>query len=459
MWSNFMLSILSGIVLSIIAFGIGPEVRAEMAPPRSQGLEIRLSLQKAIEIGLENNYDVQLARERIEEARGLAFTRLGALLPNLSGETNVTNRKVFQGQFGGRDAVSEARDIYDLRGTLSQSIFSYSLIQQWRAGKGGVEVSELDAQVTRLDTIATVALLYFEALRGEQSVRAREANVKLNRTLWEMAEGRKAAGAATGLDVTRAQGQYQAERRRLLEAVIARNRSRLNLIRAMGLPNNTRVFLTDNLQITEIPVHTPDEAVKHALENRVELKAQDQRRLVAELQLSSIKGERIPSLNARGDYGLIGEQYDKRFGSHTVGAFLTIPLFDGGQREGRIHESNSRLRQEVIRMKNLLHQISIEARDALLNLETSREQVVVSQEALDLALKELDLSRKAFAIGSVTHIEVINAQTAVAEGRDSTIEALFNFNTSRVNLARAEGLLEEWYAKPTMTAKSLRSGF
>lgn len=446
------------VTLAIVGLmGEGWAHSAEL-PPSSAPI-YQLSLRKAIEIGVENNYDLILSRERIEEARGVALTRLGAMLPNLSGEGNYTNRKVFQGQFGGQDAVSRRRNIHDLRGRLTQNIFNLSLIQQWRSGKTGAEAAGFEAEVTRRDTISTIALLYFEAIRAEAAVLAREANVKLNKELWTMAEGRKAAGAATGLDVTRARVQYHSERQRLLDAVIERNRSRLNLIRVMGIPNDTKVIFTDALKLVDMPTQTPEEAIAIAMDNRVELKAQDRRQMETELRLDAIKGERIPSLDVRGDYGLIGEKFDDRFSSHTVGAYLSIPLFDGGQREGRIQESNSQLRQQHIRTKNLIHQVGLDARDALLTLESSREQVLVSRETLELARKELELSQKAFAIGTITHLEIINAQASLADSRDQAIEALFNFNAARVNIARSQGRMELLYQEKAITAQSFYLGF
>ena len=82
-----------------------------------------------------------------------------------------------------------------------------------------------------------------------------------------------------------------------------------------------------------------------------------------------------------------------------------------------------------------------------MTLDTAREQVSVSQETLDLAFKELRLSEKAFSIGTLTHLEVLNAQNSVSEARDRAIEALFNFTAARINLARAQGQVDKIYDK------------
>lgn len=407
-----------------------------------------LTIRQAIDIALENNFDLLLANEKIWEAKGTESLRLGALLPNISGDTNVRNLKTFQGEFGGRPAVSTPRDIFDLRGRLTQSIFSLSLIQRWIAGRVGVAISETDVEVAKRDTIATIALLYLDAVRSEETVEARKANVTLSRALLKMAEGRKAAGAATGIDVTRAQVQYHTDRQRLLTAETERNRAKLDLIRAMGVQSHAPFTLTDKLQYSTVRIENTEQAMARALAQRREIQAQKQRIQLAQLNTDSITSERVPALDFRGDYGLIGQQFDRRFSTYNVGAFLSIPLFDGGQREGRLQESNSQLRQEILRTQHLAHQIRIEVQDALMSLGTSQEQVQVTQEGLSLASKELRLSQKAFSIGTLTHLEVINAQNSEAEARDRAIEALFTFNAARVNLARAQGQIEDIYQNP-----------
>lgn len=96
-------------------------------------------------------------------------------------------------------------------------------------------------------------------------------------------------------------------------------------------------------------------------------------------------------------------------------------------------------------MKDVSDQVSLEVRNALLTLESSTQQVGVSHKGLDLAQKELAFARDRFAAGLATNIEVTNAQTSVARARDNVIEALFRFNASRINLARAKGELEKMF--------------
>lgn len=406
--------------------------------------ELRLSLRDAVEAAVDNNPTVRLLKEQVMEARGTALTELAPLLPNVRIDFSGVRRSFFLGSIG-LGSSTPPFNTFDGRGFLTQNLFSLSLIQKWRAARTGVNVAELDAEATRRDTMAMVGLLYVEALRAEAAVEAVQANITLNEELLRLAEDRKAAGLATGLDVTREQVQLENEKQRLLVAQNERERAKLNLIRALGIDFHVRLVLTDELQLVELPPQTPAQALDVARANRVELEAQNRRERLAALTLSSAISERVPSLEFSADWGLTGTKVDFVFETYSTGLLLSVPIFDGGGREGRISESRSRVRQEQIRAKDVAHQITLEVRDALLTLKSTRQQVLVAREGLRLSLRELDLARERFTVGVANNVEVTNAQASVARARDNVVEALSNFNASRINLARATGRMELLY--------------
>ncbi|MBA5872424.1 MAG: hypothetical protein GDA68_20880 [Nitrospira sp. CR2.1] len=446
-----------GIVLMImlaltVGMGAGSvgAVESTSSPP-----DLRLSLHDAIQASIDNNATVRLLKERIAAAQSAASTSLGAMLPNVSGFLNGRSQTVNLAAFGlpperlsglGLSrSVTDPFEVYDARASLVQHLFSLSLIQRWRAAKTGIEVATLEAEIAKRDVMATVGLLYMEALRADEAVKARWADIELSQQLLKLAQDRKAAGVATGLDVTREEVQLENTRQRLLVAQNDHESARLNLIRALGIDFDVHLVLTDSLTFVNVVHEKPDVALATAQENRTELKAQANRQRLASLSHSSVESERVPSLSLNGDYGWIGLKPDEAYATRTLGLTLSVPIFDGGQREGRISETRSRVRQEAIRMKDVSDQVSLEVRNALLTLESSTQQVGVSHKGLDLAQKELAFARDRFAAGLATNIEVTNAQTSVARARDNVIEALFRFNASRINLARAKGELEKMF--------------
>lgn len=444
-----------GVLLTVMLFCVmGPghvaaEEQEAVAP------ELKLSLRDAIQAAVDNNVNVRLLKERIAAAQAQTNTSFGALLPNVGGYFNGRHQTVNLAAFGLpadrlsglglTRSVTDPFEVYDARATLVQNIFSLSLLQRWRAAKSGLDVAGLEAEVTKRDVMATVGLLYIEVLRADEAVKARLTDIELSQQLLKLARDRRTAGVATGLDVTRQEVQLENNKQRLLVSQNEQESARLNLIRALGIAFDVRLTLTDELKFVPPVTQRVEEALVTAREQRLELRAQETRQRLATLSLSSVTSERIPSLSLNGDYGWIGLKPDEAMTTRSIGLTLSIPIFDGGQREGRISENRSRVRQESIRMKDVSDQVTLEVRNALLTLESSTQQVAVAEKGLELALKELTFAKDRFAAGLVTNIEVTNAQASVARARDNQIEALFRFNASRINLARAKGEIDKLF--------------
>ena len=440
------MKIYSGVMGMFVVAGLlcaGHSQAAEMPPSIPQEMPVlKLSLKDAIEAAMDKSPQVRLYKERIEAARSASRTQLGALLPNLSGSSKFTNQTFFLGTIGGAPVRTQPFDIADARGTLSQSLFSWSLIERWRASRAALAVSEMESDTTKNDTMATVALHYLEVLRNSETAAARAANVELYKELVAYIKGRQSGGMATGLDTARLESQLENERQRLELAKSDVERAKLILINALGVNFDVKLVLTDELKAPEEPIPTQSDAMEVALANRPEMKAQEQRIQVSRLSLSSVKAERLPSLQAQGDYGAIGNQVNNSTSTYNVGVTMSIPIFDGGQREGRIGESRSRLLQEEIKMDVVSRQVTMELREALVTLTSAKEQVRIAKDGLKAAMTELQLAKDRFRLLSSNSLELSNALFSLVRARDNMIDGLFRANASRVNLARATGQVE-----------------
>lgn len=90
----------------------------------------------------------------------------------------------------------------------------------------------------------------------------------------------------------------------------------------------------------------------------------------------------------------------------------------------------------------MLNQVKMEVHDALASLAAAQEQVGIAQIGLRLATKELDLARERYTVlTSSSHFELTNGLSSVARARDNLVNALFQLNAARVNLARSTGSL------------------
>lgn len=403
---------------------------------------LRLSLGSALAAAVDNNPDVLFYKERIEAAKGQVLTQFGAMLPNLSSNIRQTRQTQFLGTFGLAPVRTDPFSIFDARVSASQNLISVSLIQRWRASRETLHVTEFESETRKFDTMASVALVYMESLKAAAMVKMHEANQQVMLDLLGMIRQRQRHGVATGLDSARLEGQLAHERQQTTEARYEMQRTLLNLNNLLALPYEVAISLTDDFQSDVAVVPAPHTAVEEALTNRPEVQTQSTRVRASELTYSSIAGERLPSLVAQGDYGLVGNRWSNTLDTYNMALLLQIPLFDGAQREGRIAEARSQLRQEAFRMRSVLNQVKLEVHDALAALASAKEQLAVAHEGLTAAVKELELARERYGLlTAASQFEVTNGLNAVARARENLVNALFQLNAARVNLARSTGTL------------------
>ena len=431
------------VVLVQTADSASGAVGNETVPEKPSPLpSLTLSLRGALAAAVDNNPDVQLYRERIAAAEAQVRTQLGAMLPNLESNVQQSRQVNFLGKLGLSPTRTDPFSIFDARASGSQNLFSMSLIQKWRASRQSLHVAEFEAEGRKYDTMASVALAYMEGLKAMGMVKMRETNQQIMSELLGMVKQRQKTGVATGLDIARLDAQLANERQLATSSRYDVQHAKLNLMNLLSLPYETPLALQDEFKAEVYEQMEPQAAVEEALANRPEVQSQFTRVKATELTYSSITGERLPSLVAQGDFGWIGNRAREAVETYNMALLLQIPIFDGGQREGRIAEARSNLRQEALKMRSVLNQVKMDVHDALASLAAAKDQVAIAQAGLQMATKELDLARERYAvITSSSYFELTNGLNSVSRARENLVNALFQLNASRVNLARSTGTL------------------
>jgi outer membrane protein TolC len=425
----------------LLVLALAPVAQERMSLSMKQAVDLALSADGAAR--------VQLAKELIAATQTRVAQSRAALLPNVDGsitEQNFTrNLKAFGVQIpvpGFPDVVGPI-SVFDARVAATQTVFDFSAWKRVQAAKAQVDVARAEAEAAQNAVSDAVARLYLVLVRAEDAVVASEANVNLAESLWKLAESRRQAGTATGIEVTRAQVQHANEQQRLLVARNERDRAEIQLLRAVGLQMNVHVQPTDTLRFAPEETVSVADAMETAREMRADLRVQNRREILSKLNHDAVKWERLPSIQAFADAGGIGlDPADSRF-TRTVGISLRIPLFDGGRRDARRAESASAVRQEQIRGRDLLRQIESEIRIAFESLQSAEGQVRVADQGLQLSEAELTQARRRYEAGVGASIEVADAQTRVARARDNRTAALFLHNLAKIELASAMGVIHK----------------
>lgn len=421
--------------------------------PAGAGESVRLRFSEAVSLAATGNPAVTLAQLRTAEASAKVTQSRGALLPSVTGLATLADRtfNLYALGFTLPSAPGQPRTpalqgpVYDTeaRLRLAQPLLDFSAWQKLRASRLGLLGARADQGAAAEAAAQNAALAYLRAARADAVLAARSEDLRLAQELASLAEAQLAAGTSPSIDVTRARTQVAASRGALAVARNVRNRSRLDLVRALGAEAGTNVELADTLDAGLGASDAPAEAeaaVALALETRDELRGEQARSARARADRAATASERLPRLDASLDWGRSGEHYADGIATRTWAVALTVPLLDGLRREGKLSEQAALVRESDVRGKDLRDQVSAEVNAALLDLASGAEQQAVAAERVSLAQEELAQARERFVNGVAGNIEIINAQSSLVRSRDADIDARFAVASARIALARAAGV-------------------
>jgi len=420
---------------------------------------LQLSLKQAVQLALapEGSTRVKLAEEDLKQATERANESRAALLPDFEGYVQYQNETAdlaaygfnFQNVFSSLPIPAPSIrtfvgpfSVLDARVSVDQAIFDFSAIRRYQASKVAIEATKADNEGTHDQVTDQVARAYLAGLRAQASLDTERANVELSESLLRLAQQQKAAGTGTGIEITRAEVQLANDRQALLVAENDVDRTRLQLLKVIGLKLDNPVELTDRLSYIPMDSVEPAQALATAKQHRAELRAQQRREENARLNFSATKLERLPSVSAFANYGDIGASVWSALPTRSIGASVKIPIFDGGRRDARRAESASQFRQESIRTADLHDQIELDVRVAIDSLHSADAQVKAAEEGLTLAEMEVAQAERRYKAGVSNSVEVTDAQTRLARARDNRINALYNYNLARINLGTATGTIQ-----------------
>jgi outer membrane protein TolC len=414
---------------------------------------LTLTLAQAVRVAASGSPVAETGRLRAEQALARVRQSRAALLPDITGEGTRTERTFNTAEFGvpfpGFDpsgTVLGPVHLWDFRARAQANLINLSAIERLRAARRAAEASNAEATASSEQAANTAAQAYLRAQRAQATFSALAADSALASDLLGIAEEQLRAGVGIALDVTRAQSQVANIRAQLIAARAERDRSAFDLVRALGLPVDTRIAIADSVGgdvPDELAGTSEADAVQRALAARPDLVAANRQLRAAREQVTAIRAEYLPSLGIYGNQGFIGNTIGNLKNTYAWGLQLSVPIFEGFGREGRLQEQQAATRIADVRRRDLTEQVTIEVRSARMDLGAAREQVAAARERLRLAEQEVEQARDRFRAGVAGNADVITASLALTGARTQAIDAETQLEAARVALARAEGSVRD----------------
>jgi outer membrane protein TolC len=319
------------------------------------------------------------------------------------------------------------------------------VIAGWRAAGAATRAAHFGKMSARGEVVQQVASAYLHSIAAASEVDNARALEEQDRVLFEQARAAHEAGTAANLDELRARVQLQSQQQALITAQSVLDKNLILLKREIGLDPGQRIALTDPTPYNELALQTPEEIRAVAYQNR-----QDYQNLQNQVQeykaiRNAYRSERLPTLSVSGFYGVSTVASVISHGVFLAQGTLNVPVFREPQIRGNIQAAQAQLDSVNSQLDDLRSHIEQQVRSALLDVDASQKLVEVSRSNVELATRALSDETDRVSAGVDDNLPLVTAQATLAHAQTTLVESLYQYNLSKLALARAAGVLEQQY--------------
>jgi len=395
-------------------------------------------LQELIRTALKQNYDLQIATERINAARAqLAITRSN-LFPQVQGNADFRGGKEsnFQTKFNFLTLAGDAAFQLDFFGRLRRAN---------EASRAQLLATEDARQTVILTLVSDVASAYFALLQLDLQLQITHDTVNTQVDSVRLTRLRLERGVATKLDVLQAQQVLDTANTQIpdLERQIAQEENATSI-----LLGNYPQAVTRGLPLVEqpLPPEVPAGLPSSLVERRPDIREAEQNLVAANAEIGVAKAQFFPQISLTGSGGgafgrssAFSGLMSSQLGTWSYGAQVSQPIFTGGALRGNLRLAESQHQQVLIAYRQAIQRAFGDVSDSLIGYQKLHQVRVRQQDTVADLQEAVRLSTMRYQGGTTTYLEVLDGQRSLFAAELTLAAARGNEYQSLVQLYRALG--------------------
>ena len=395
-------------------------------------------LQELIRGALKQNYDVQLAAERINAARAQVTITRSSLFPQVAANANFNGGKdgATQFKFNFLTLVGDAAFQLDLFGRLRRAT---------EAARAELLATEDSRQTVILTLVSDLASDYFTLLQLDLQLQITRQTVSTQTDSVKLTKLRLDRGVATKLDVLQAQQVLDTANAQIpdLERAIAQEENAISIL-VGDYPHDVArgVPLVEQTLPPEVPAGLPSSII----ERRPDIREAEQILIASNAEIGVAKAQFFPQVALTGSGGgsfgrssAFSGLMASQAGIWSYGAQVGQPIFTGGALRGNLRLAKSENKQALIVYRQAIQRAFGEVSDALIGYEKLHEVRVRQQETVSDLEETVRISTLRYKGGTTTYLEVLDGQRSLYGAQLTLASARGDEYRSLVQLYKALG--------------------
>ena len=409
-----------------------------------------LTLEDAVKIALENNYDIKIANNNLKIDKTNVASGNAGMLPKVTASVTDNNgiQNLSQTRADGTvTTLDNAKNNSLNYGVgLDWTVFDgFKMFAKYDQLKQLQKLGESQLKLAILTKISALNATYFDLVQQQQQLSALDTTIVISNQRLALAQNRFTIGKASKLEVLNAQVDLNTDTVTLLrqKELYANTKVLLNQILARDTKNDYKVIAEINVD-SQLKLQ---ELTALAEKQNPQVEAQIINKRISELQLKQIKAARYPTLKVTTGYTFTDTHSDLGFTTQSsarglnYGFGATLNVFDGfsqnrNEKLAKIEIENASI---SIEQQNLaLHtQLATAFQTYLTNLEL----IALEEKNEAIAKQNLNITLDKFRIGTITTLEFRTAQLNYINAKVRFSDAQFQAKLSEIALKELAGTL------------------
>lgn len=410
----------------------------------------RLSLEQAVQLALENNFDIKLNKNDVEQAKNNVSRANAGMLPvvtgNFSTNNNVLNTKqtLSNGQTQERTGAKNSNMVYGP--VLNWQVFDgFEMFARYDRLKELEQLGEASFKLTVQNTLADVINNYYNLVSQQQQIKALSGALDISRLRLKNSNNRFKIGKAAKLEVLAATVDLNTDTTNLLRQidVYRSTKIRLNELLAREISTEFKVsdsiIIGNNLILAELQASASqlNPSLQSALINR----------RIAEINLKEVKANRYPDININSGYNLSQSTSELGFARTSTGRGFnyglsaSINIFNGYLQKRNEKNASLQIENSKLQYDKITQNISSQLASLYQTYQTNLELVRLEQENLGVAKQNMDITLEKFRIGSVAPLEFREAQRNYIDANARFTSSQFDAKLAEIALLQLSGKL------------------
>lgn len=418
-----------------------PVADANTALPEWRDFYADAKLRQVIELALEQNRDLRIAALNIERARAAHRIQRSELLPSVDGSVSGTSQELPISMGGTGETTRQ------YSATVGVTAFELDFFGRVRSLNRAALQTYLATEDARdsaqISLISEVASLYFVYAGDTELLRLAQETLDAQRQSFDLTNRRFEAGAASMLDVRRAQTTVETARADVARytTLVAQDENALAFLVGGAVPEELKPTTIDAVTfgVETLPPGLPSEV----LLARPDIRAAEHNLRASNANIGAARAAFFPSVSIAGSSGEIDSTFENLFnGAGDIWSFtprVTIPLFDAGARRGQLGVANADRDIAVARYEQSIQIAFREVSDALAEYGTIDEQVDARQSLAEAATDTYRMSEARYRQGIDNYLSLLDAQRELYTAQQALVGARVQRATNFVTLYKALG--------------------